>query len=79
MYYQSFTEMKTYDRSFWMYQTTVKPVTEWDLDKLEKWAHEYLIRSNKSKSKVLHLSQDNPRHRLEDERSVEKDLGVVAD
>ena len=40
-----------------------------DLDRLQEWAHGNLMKFNKAKCKVLHLSQDNPpyQYRLEDE------------
>jgi len=33
-----------------------------DIDRLEKWADEYLLKFNKGKCKFLHLGRNNPRH-----------------
>jgi len=56
-----------------------------DLDRLEQWAQVNLMRFNKSKCKVLHLSQSNPhyQYKLRDERiecrPAKRDLGVLMD
>ncbi|TRZ06255.1 hypothetical protein HGM15179_020853 [Zosterops borbonicus] len=52
-----------------------------DLDRLERWVCENVMKFNKDKYKVLHLGQGNPKHKYKPDREwiesspEEKDLG----
>lgn len=57
-----------------------RDATQKDLDRFEVWTSENLMKFNKAKSKFLHLSQGNPKHKHRLRREwMEKRLGLLID